>query len=99
MLANRLKLFWALLGNQLWVRPTLWSLLSVAAVAVALHFGNSLMADGAPEVDVDTLSSMLTVIASTMLAILIRAVLGVFVCQRSCLAPSDAGDHQRSQGA
>ncbi len=69
MLANRLKLFWALLGNQLGVRPTLWSLLSVAAVAVALHFGNSLMADGAPEVDVDTLSSMLTVIASTMLAI------------------------------
>ena len=66
MLANRLKLFWALLGNQLWVRPTLWSLLSVAAVAVALHFGNSLMADGAPEVDVDTLSSMLTVIASAL---------------------------------
>lgn len=69
MLAERLKLFWALLGNQLWIQPTLWSLLSVGAVAAALHLGNKTMPGTPPEVSVDTLSSMLTVIASTMLAI------------------------------
>lgn len=69
MLAERLKLFWSVLGNQLWVRPTLWSLLSVGAVAAALHLGNRAAPGDTPEVGVDTLAGMLTVIASTMLAI------------------------------
>lgn len=69
MLAARLKLFWAMLGNQLWIRPTVWSLLSVGAVAAALHLGDKVMPGQTPEIDVDTLSGMLTVIASTMLAI------------------------------
>lgn len=69
MALARAKLFLTRLREQLWFTPALWSLLSVGAVMAALHLGRAMSADKLPDIEAETLNSMLTVIASTMLAI------------------------------
>jgi uncharacterized membrane protein len=65
----RLTLLWHRLKSQMWWRPTLWSIFAVFA-ALAGASANYYVPDSAvPDVERETLQSLLTIIASSMLAV------------------------------
>jgi uncharacterized membrane protein len=65
----RLTLLWHRLKSQMWWRPTLWSIFAVFA-ALAGASANYYVPDSAvPDIERETLQSLLTIIASSMLAV------------------------------
>ncbi|WP_462378828.1 DUF2254 domain-containing protein [Pseudomonas sp. Marseille-QA0892] len=64
-----LKVLLARLKGQLWFRPTLWSLVAIAAALLGTLANTYLPEDKVPNVEQETLRNLLTIIASSMLTV------------------------------
>lgn len=65
----RLRRLWRRLSEQLWFKPAWWGLLA-SAVALAASLANQVLPDErVPDIERETLQSLLTIVASSMLTV------------------------------
>lgn len=65
----RLRRFWRRLSEQLWFKPAWWGVLATA-VALAASLANQVLPDDrVPDIERETLQSLLTIVASSMLTV------------------------------
>ncbi|OXS99119.1 hypothetical protein B7H23_13015 [Notoacmeibacter marinus] len=70
----RLKRFWRWLKGRLWVRPAIYCLVAIATVTIATTTDTFIPEIAFLDVSVETIESLLTIIASSMLAVATFAV-------------------------
>lgn len=71
---EQIRFFFNRIGERLWVRPLVFSVLSILAAFVARILDRLAFLETAPDINVDSMETLLTVIAGGMLGVAVFAV-------------------------